>query len=59
MGSFGGMASRTDRKPPGMRAGDEQKPHPIRIHSQGQGNGFYSEGNQKPRGGLGPGRSTA
>ena len=36
----GGMASRTDRKPPRMRAGDERKPHPIRIHSQGQGMGF-------------------
>ena len=36
----GGMASRTDRKPPRMRAGDERKPHPIRIHSHGQGMGF-------------------
>lgn len=42
-----------------MRAGDEQKPHPIRVTAKGRGMGFYSEGSQKPKGGLEPGRSTA
>lgn len=47
------------KKLPRMTSGDGQKPHPIRLYSQGQENGFYSKGNEKPKWGIQPGRPTA